>query len=404
MALLAALWAMTASAQEGLRDRNSDIEESRAIASDLSDANFHDGPFYILSRFDLADIGYNQSFFVPTADQSSGFSFNIRAPQKLYFVPQKKVVFSIDATPSYAIVGHGIGHNQLGYYLRTDARLLLNHLFLDGYAGKFDELRANVGDINRLLTQRETDYGVIADLKYSSRTSLRGNATFSQIAYPSTRIQPEGIPVEQLARDQHNYRVALQHKTFPLTSILVAAERSDYNFAKAHSSDSRRSYAGAGFVYDNGRRSLSVEAGPARLEFRDPTRHEFRGVLGSLSASQRFSSSVSFSAAAARDIDFSIFQNNPYYITDRLSGELSWATTRKLTLRLLANYGRDRYDVAVDGVRRRDTLEYVAVGWLYSLKHISGGFDVGYFQRKSNSALAEEDSGIRGTLRLSLRP
>ena len=403
-ASIAVLCATTVFAQEGLRDRDREIDEARAIANDLSNANFHNGPFYILSSFDLSDIGYNQSFFVPTADQSTGFSFNVRAPHKLYFVPQKKVIFSVDATPSYAIVSHGTGRNQLGYNLRTDARLLLNHLFLDGFVGRSDELRANVGDINRLTTARETDYGVNAELKYSSRTSVKGNATFRKIDYPKSRLQPVGIAIERLARDQHDYRVAFQHKTFPLTSLMLVAERSDYQFATARTSDSRRSYAAAGFAFDDGRHTLTVEAGPGRLEFKNGLQHDFRGILGSVQTSHRLSNVFSLNASAGRDIDFSLFPNNPYYVTDRLASELSWATTRKLTLHLIGNYGRDRYDVLLNGLRRRDTLEYVAVGWLYSLKHISGGFDIGYFQRKSNSDLADQDSGIRGTLRLSLRP
>jgi len=403
-ASIAVLCATTVFAQEGLRDRNREIDEARAIANDLSNANFHNGPFYLLSSFELSDIGYNQSFFVPTADQSSGFSFNIRAPHKLYFVPQKKVIFSVDATPSYAIVSHGTGRNQLGYYLRTDARLLLNHLFLDGFVGRADELRANVGDINRLATARETDYGVNAELKYSSRTSIKGNATYRKIDYPKSRLQPVGVAIERLARDQHDYRVAFQHKTFPLTSLLLIAERSDYQFTTARTSDSRRSYAAAGFQYDDGRHQLSAEAGPARLEFKNSLQHDFRGVLGNIHTGHRLSSAFSLNATVARDIDFSLFPNNPYYVSDRLASELSWATTRKLTLHLIGNYGRDRYEVPVGGILRHDTLEYVAVGWLYSLKHISGGFDVGYFQRKSNSLLADQDSGIRGTLRLSLRP
>jgi hypothetical protein len=402
--LLAVICATTVSAQQGLRDRNRDIEESRAIANDLSNANFHNGAFYILSRFDFSDIGYNQSFFVPTADQSSGFSFNIRAPHKLYFVPQKKVVFSVDATPSYAVVSRGVGKNQLGYNLRTDARLLLNHLYLDAFVAKADELRANVGDINRLATARQTDYGVVADLKYSSRTALKGDVTFSTIDYPTSRLQPVGVPIQRLARDEHNYRLSLNHKTFPLTSLLLAAERSDYNFKTVRSSDSHRSYASAGLQYEDGRHSWAVEAGPARLEFADPTQRDFRGVLGNLRAAHRLTTAVTITGSLSRDLDFSIFPNNPYYVADRLASEVSWAATRKLTLHLIGNYGRDRYDVLVNGVRRHDTLEYVAVGWLYNLKHISGGFDIGYFQRKSNSELADQDSGIRGTLRLSLRP
>jgi hypothetical protein len=198
--------------------------------------------------------------------------------------------------------------------------------------------------------------------------------------------------------------VSLLHKTFPLTSLTLAAERSDYNFAKAKSSDSRRSYAAAGFIYDNGRHTLSAEAGPARLEFQNPLQHDFRGVLGSIHTTHRLSNLVSLNASLTRDVDFSLFPNNPYYVADLFASELSWSATKKLTLHLLGNYGRDRYDVLLNNLRRRDTLEYVAVGWLYNFRHVSGGFDVGYFQRKSNSALADQDSGIRGTLRLSLRP
>lgn len=398
------LCATSVFAQEGLRDRNRDFDEAREIANDLSRASLHNGSFYLLSSIDLSDIGYNQSFFVPTADQSSGFTFHVRAPQKLYFVPRKKVIFSVDATPSYAVVSRGAGKNQLGYFLRTDARLLLNHLFLDGYVSKSDQLRAQVGDINRLATARETEYGIVSELKYSSRTSVKADAAFRQITYPSSRLQPVAIPIERLARDQHDYRVSLLHKTFPLTSLKLSAELSDYRFVTARTSDSRRSYASAGFAYDDGRHVLSAEAGPARLEFRNTAQHDYRGILGSMRTSTRFTPNVALEATLVRDLDFSLFPNNPYYVTDRLASELSWNATRKLTLHLIGNYGRDRYDVLVNGFRRRDTLGYIAVGWLYNLKHISGGFDIGYFQRKSNSDLADQDSGIRGTLRLSLRP
>jgi hypothetical protein len=391
--VLVALSATSVLAQEGLRDRDRDINQARAVSNDLSNANIHDGPFYFISSIDLSDIGYNQSFFVPTADQSRGFSFNVRAPQKLYFVPRKKVVFSVDATPSYAIVSRGTGKNQLGYFL-----------FLDGYIGRADELRAHVGDINRLATERATTYGINSELKYSSRTSVKADATFQQVSYPKSRLQPVGVPIERLARDEHNYRVSLLHKTFPLTSLMVAAERSDYNFASARTSDSRRSYAGAGFSYDDGLHALAVEAGPGRLEFKDATQHDFSGVLGSINSTHRLSSVMNLHLSAARDVDFSLFPNNPYYVADQVASELTWSATRKLSLRLIGNYGRDRYPVIFEGVMRRDTLEYIAIGWIYNLRHISGGFDIGYFSRKSNSNLADQDSGIRGTLRLSLRP
>ncbi len=399
-----ALFATTCLSAQELRDRNRDIDESRAIASDLGRASIHKGPLYLLSSFDFSDIGYGQSFFVPTADQSSGFSFSLRAPHKLYFVPHRKVIFSADVTPSYNVLSRKTGQNQVGYFLRTDARLLLNHVYVDGYITRTSDLRPNVGDINRLVTLRENNYGITSTLKYSSRTSLHGSAEFQKTAYPKDKLQPEGLPVENLAFDANNYRVSGHHKTFPLTSLMVAAEHSTYNFAVAKSSNATRTYLGAGFAFDDGRTQLSGEAGPARLDFRDPTKHDFRGWLVKTGASRRFSTSWSASISGGRDLIFSISPNNPYFRRDSIGGQITWNTTRKLTLHLLGNYGRDNYDTPIDGILRHDTLEYIAIGWLYGIRHISGGFDVGYFKRTSNSTTADQDSGIRGTLRLSIRP
>jgi len=52
--------------------------------------DFHHGPFYLLSTFQLSDIGYDSSFYVPTADRQSGFRFGVQAPTRLYIVPSKK--------------------------------------------------------------------------------------------------------------------------------------------------------------------------------------------------------------------------------------------------------------------------------------------------------------------------
>src|SRR5437870_2257779 len=70
---------VAAEAQE-LRDRDRTLAASRQIADDLRRARMHYGPFYLLSSIQLADIGYNQEFFVPVSDTSSGFRFGLAAP------------------------------------------------------------------------------------------------------------------------------------------------------------------------------------------------------------------------------------------------------------------------------------------------------------------------------------
>src|SRR5256885_2209523 len=113
------LLAMSVQAQTGLRDRDRTFSASQAIASDLRRARFHFGAFYLLSSISLSDIGYETQFFEPTAEQGTGATFGITAPQRLYFVPTRKSVYSIEVTPQYSVFNSGKSR-QFGYTTRAD--------------------------------------------------------------------------------------------------------------------------------------------------------------------------------------------------------------------------------------------------------------------------------------------
>ncbi len=396
--------------QEGLRDRDRTLSASQEISTDLRRARFHSGSFYLLSSIELSDIGYSGAYFVPTSDQSNGISFGINAPQKFYYVPTKKTIFSLAATPQYTFFGGSSlqkSHSQLGYTVRGDAQFLFNHLYLDFFAHRSDALVPYTAEINRIVTQKQDRLGVAGEFKYSSRTSLTFQASTNAQRFPSNRYQPVGVTIDLLARNDQTYRSTLVHKTFPLTSLHLAAERSNYRFRFDPIRDSHRTYYGAGFLFNDGRNTLLGEAGPARLDFKNPSARDFKGMIGNTSYS-RHNQIWSFTTSASRDIDFSIFEPNMYYILDRASVMLEYNATRRLTLHIGDTAGIDRYDLETLSptgafLRRRDTINFASAGWLYSFSRLRGGFDVGYYKRTSNMAVAPED-GIRGVVRLSFTP
>jgi len=407
VALALCALAGTALAQNGLRDRERSFSASKDIANDLRKAHFHHGPFYLLSTFQLSDIGYDSSFYVPTADRQSGFRFGIQAPTRLYIVPYKKTIYSIDVRPEWSFFKRGGKRDVFGYKARADAQYLLNHLYLDVYAENSDQLRADVSEIARLLTERAASYGVSGELKYSSRTSMTFNAATLRHTYPSTSIQPEGIPVELLNRNGHNYRLAINHKTFPLTSLFFTGEFSDYSFSDAVFKNGKRSFVGAGFVNDSGRTVTRVEAGAGKMDFFRPGQHDFQGALGNISSTKKFGRSTTGTLAASRDLDFSIFVFNNYYIADRFSASLSWDATRRLTLVLQGAIGRDLYETPVLGphgfLKRRDVFSFPSIGFTYGFARLRGGLDIGYVNRTSNFDV-NLDHGIRLLFRLSFTP
>jgi hypothetical protein len=414
---LAVFLPIFAIAQDDLRDRDPDLSIVKEIAADLQRANLHYGPFYFLSQFRLADAGYTATGdYVPTSEQSGGgLAFSVEAPQRLYFVPRKKAVFVAEFAPGYSFFNVRGDDNtderdgQFNYRARGDAHFIFNHLYLNPYVERSDQLRAYIADINALATSRDDEVGLGGEVKYSSRTSAIFTVRYRNSLYPSDRHQPVNpnndlvVPVYLLDRDERNGRLALHHKTFPLTSLFVAGERSNYSFDRATYKDSTRSWYGGGVIYNGGRSQIRLEAGKAKLDFQDPTQADFSGATGSLRL-YRTRNKWAYNFTAERDLGFSIFEANNYFVANRLSAGIDYQANRRLKLRAKSFAERDDYDVRVGGIDRRDETTFNSLGFLFTVRRLSTGLDVGYYQRSSNFVDPAEDSGIRYVVHLSITP
>ena len=391
---------------QGLRDRDPDLEGSKKIAGELQEANIHSGPFYMLSRIRISDAGFSEDYYLPTGDVRGGVNLRVEAPQRIYLVPHKKTIFTAELVPAYSFFDVGSREGQFDYRVRGDAHFLFNHLYLDFYGLRSDQLRAQVADVNRLATQREDEVGVSGELKYSSKTSSLFSIRARDLSYPSNRYQPMDsldrlVPINLLDREERNARVSLHHKTFPLTSLFVAGEGSDYTFDRAAYKDSSRRYAGAGFLRQSGRTSFRGEVGRASLTFDDASQRDFSGVTASLGM-DRSRGRWNYSAAASRDLGFAIFLNNNYYVAHVGRVGVDYAASRKLNLRAQSTFERDDYDVPVGGIKRRDTFSFTSVGFIYGIRRLRTGIDAGWYSRESN--FDEDESGIRWVLHLSFTP
>jgi hypothetical protein len=395
------LAAQSTQSSETLRDRDPDLAGAKKLAADLQDANFHSGAFYLLSRLRLAEAGYSDASYVPTGDQSGGLSLRLEAPQRLYYVPHKKTVFTAEVVPGYNFFRGGDDSKKLDYLVRGDAHFLLNHLYLDIYTLRADQLRAQV-EVNELARLRDEETGVAGEFKYSSRTSLQFAARYREQEYPEDRFGEDETPLALLDRSERNGRLSFVHKTLPLTSFFVAAEASDYGFRYASYKDSSRHWAGGGFVHDSGRTNIRVEAGPAALNFEDPSQEDYSGIIGSVRA-QRSNGRFTYNASLARDVAFAIVADNNYYVLDSGTAGVTYSATRRLNLRANVLGQQFDYNREVAGARRRDTVSFTSVGAGYAFRKLGLGLDVGWYERDSTTE-GDVDSGIRYVVHLSFTP
>jgi hypothetical protein len=411
-ALLTIILATSVSAfgqqNQKLRDRDPDLAGSKKIIEEIQQANFHFRSFYLSSRIRLSDVGYSEGGYVPTDEKSGRFSLAVEAPQRLYYRPVQKFVLSVEAIPSYSFFGDR-ETNQFNYTSRADAHFLFNHLYLDAYVVGLDQLRAHVSDINRLATVREKQGGLAGEIKYSSRTSALFNASYTETSYPKDRYQPVldsglEIPVELLDRVTRSGRVSLTHKTFPKTTLFVAAEGNNYAFRRATYKDSNRIWYGGGVSWNSGRTQVRAEAGPVRLDFDDPSQADYSGVSGAVGLS-RSTGPWGLSIGADRDLGFAITTNNNFFVATTAQALLTYQATRKLLLRANAMRERDEYDQPFPGTAtdRVDTISFYSLGASYGLWRLRFGGDVGWYERDS-TILPEEDAGIRYLVHLSFTP
>ena len=385
----------------GLRDRDPDLEGTKKVLSELQQANIHSGSFYMISRIRLADAGFAEDYYLPTGDARGGVNLRVEAPQRIYIVPHRKSVFSFDFVPGYSFINSSRKSGQFDYSARADLHLLFNHLYLDPYVILTDQIRAQVADVNRLATERNKEGGLNAEMKYSSRTSAIFSTSYREVLFPDNRFQPEDREVNLLDRVERSGRLALHHKTFPLTSLFVAGEYNTYRFRRSILKDSSRTYAGGGLNRAAGRTGLRIEVGQTRLDFEDPSQADYEGLTGQISVT-RATGRTNTTVAVARDIGFSIFESNNYYKSNAARLGIDYGATRKLTLRTGTAFERDDYDFPVSGRLRRDNLSYSYIGFIYTFKRLRLGADVGWFERDSN--FLEDDSGIRWVLHLSFTP
>lgn len=398
----------SASAQQTqtLRDRDPDLEGSKKVAADLQQANFHNGSWYLLSRIRIADAGFSQGAYVPTGESDGGLTLKVEAPNRLYFVPRKKQVYSVEFVPAYSFFQEGNRQGQFDYLLRADAQYLLNHLYLDVYGLRADQLRAHVADINRLATTRDTEYGVSGEVKYSSRTSGLFTVRRRHTEYPEDRFQPDPdgnhIAVQVLDRKETNVRLSALHKTLPRTSFFIAAEGSDYEFDNKAAYASRRTYAGAGLQYDAGRTTVRLEGGPMKLDFDDESMEDYEGLTARFGLT-RSAGRWLYRLNANRDIGFSIFLDNAYYVATQGEIAADYSANRRLTLHARSAYERDEFETRVEGLLRTDDVSFTSVGFTYAFRRASVGGDIGWYERDS-TAFGDVGSGIRYVVRLSLTP
>lgn len=392
------------------RNRDRELGAKERIEEELASAQLRLGPFYVISAFELGDlgIGIDEDIYLPTELETEEIVLSIRAPQKVYLVPHRKFMLSADVTPGYLYFTESDDLRRLNYVYRGDVHFLFNRFYLDFWGLTSDELTRNISEFRRLVPQTSDAYGMGGELKLSSRTAATFAMDRRDLDFGEVDLGLLYRDIDVLERDETHYTASLHHNTFPITDVSIGVDVTEFDFVLPEASDARQELVHLQLQQIRAGRTLTIRPGYTRLVYDDPGLEDYEGFLGSVSVRSQPSSKWGWGADAERRLEFSAFGENQHYAADRVSLQTERRMNRRLSVHLLGQKGFNRYFVetptSVSGTQvRRDDLWYAAAGFLFRIGRLETGLTYGRWERDSNVE-GFDDDGIRLMLHLSFNP
>jgi hypothetical protein len=136
-----------------------------------------------------------------------------------------------------------------------------------------------------------------------------------------------------------------------------------------------------------------IRLGYKVFDVRNPGLPDYTGLVGDTQVSLRLNKPLAVRGSYVRDVSFSLWYNNPYFVESRPGVGASLYLFRFLRLDYDYSLGRNTYSVVGGGgpdVKRRDIYTIHSAGIYFRIKRDTAiGFIASWWARNSN--LARED-------------
>lgn len=222
-------------------------------------------------------------------------------------------------------------------------------------------------EIDTRVQQNTAFAGAGFALKLGSRSNVEFEARRSRFVYGDGDY---GDPTIALALDRDTDRYSVETRTAltPLTTLVVRGEslRDRFEFNPIRSSDSINVLPGFEFK-PSALISGKVSVGYRRFDAIDATVPDFGGLVGALDTRYTWREQTQFSLKASRNIEYSIEEESPYFVTN--GGGLEITQVLGLRWFVAARGGRTRLayrNFIVNGVEttgRTDRVDLYGVGF-----------------------------------------
>jgi len=359
----------------------------------MTQAPWHVGPFRIQPRLVISNAGVDSNIYYSPADPVRDYTVTAGPAATVYLPIHRKFVLSASGSPQYVWYSKTVRERAWNYYLSGTAQLSLKNVFLsvDGVHSDARERWNTEIDIRPRRKENGIGGSVLVNLAHRTSFSVGGRTVkydYESVVYGSGFNVQERLNRRETYADLAIYRLSSSQRRF-----FLAFEYGAYSFdfaSQAAIGDSRSGAAYAGMEFSPlGRRVRGrVRVGYKQFDVRTASGPDYRGIVGDSQLSIRLAKPLAVRGSYVRDVRFSLWYNNPYYVESRPGAGVSFYPLRFLRLDYDYSLGRNRYPVVGGGgpdTKRLDDFTIHSAGVYFRVaKTAALGFVASWWARDSN--------------------
>jgi hypothetical protein len=362
----------------------------------MDQAPWHFGPFIIQPSLVIANAGIDSNLYYSPTDPVKDFTLTA-GPAATFYMPVHRVfVLSLYGSPQYVWYAKTERERTWNYYFRGAAQLDLKNAFFS-VDGVYNDARERYGtEIDYRPRRKEQGAGASALLRLGYKTSV--GLGYRVVKYDYESVDYSGFDLRERLNRRENYAtISLYYQAAESRRFFIDLEYGRYDFeyasqAALRNSESGAVFGGLEFTQIGGRFRGRLRLGYKKFDPVNPETPAYDGFVGDTQLSVRLSRFFTLRGSYLRDVQFSIWYGDAYYIETQPGAGISFYPLFFLRLDYNFTHGRNRYPVGdPSGITRLDSYNIHSAGLYFRiLRSTAIGFVVSWWERDSN-ILGEND-------------
>jgi len=355
------------------------------------------GPFKLQPMLLLTNAGYDDNVYYYSRGNPVKDYTLTAGPALNAYLRLKKILFTFYGSPQYVYFYQTKRERTWNYYGRAEVNLIFNRFLITAGGGYSDARERWNTEID--IRPRRRERSGHAEFFWQLRRKLSLALAVRQAQYQYENLEYEIFRIAEALNRTENYaNVTAYFQVAGKTRFFVDAEYGLFEFAHPASrrdSESQALYAGFEFS-PMGRIRGRIHLGYKFFDSKAPEKSDYRGLVGDTNVQLRLLRRLWVRGVLRRDVRFSLWYDNTFYLENLWSGGASFYLHRKIRLDYDYTDGRNRYPkmgtqtfsdegMGAPFVKRLDHYRIHSAGLYYRLgKDVGLGVVFTRWERDSN--------------------